>query len=103
MSTGDGAEQSSRPAPPPPDAHAVPLEYATPTQPTPRPDWQFHTTWSALLVLGLGLFVGGLVFLFAGLDGNGGLYLLVVGIAVVAMVRATRARSYTASGRADRL
>lgn len=75
----------------------VPLDYSAPAaRPGAGPEWRFPLTWSALLVAGMLLFVGGLAFILAGADRHTDSYLLAGG-AVTALAlglcRAARARA----------
>ena len=72
---------------PSPSAAPVPLSYAAaPESPKPEPaDRQFRVTWGALLVLGIGLFIGGLAALIAAGQDQGG-YLLILSFGTLAIV-----------------
>ena len=62
----------------------LPLDYAAPVaRRGARADWRFPLTWSALLVAGVLLFVGGLAFILAGADRYTDSYLVVGGAAAV--------------------
>ena len=77
--------------------HPVPLDYAAPgARSGAGPDWRFPLTWSALLLAGVLLFVGGLAFILSGADRHTDSYLLAGGAVTalsLGLCRAARARA----------
>lgn len=79
---------------PSPSAAPVPLAYSAAAEAHKRDpgDRQFRVTWGALLVLGVGLFIGGLAALIAAGRDQGG-YLLILGVGTLAIVITLRRQS----------